>query len=233
MFLTKLVAAVLIAAATTADGLLTDLQRAIDRDDRQAVAALIQYPITLATAGVRIPIRDPGALVQSFDAVFTPELKAAIRNRSAIRDGLIQVTTVNGEVRISNITPPYRPAAPKGPATAPPSSAPAATTRLTFAGPEQLARYAGSLAPGRSDRFVVYVERGRLIEARIDGVRGREILLRVLDAKTGKALEGTPPAGARVWTGRVPDAADYRVDVTRTGAGSGEPLSYLLVIRRR
>jgi hypothetical protein len=80
MAFARLLAAVLLVAQTSADGLLNQLQRAIGRNDRQAVAALIQYPIIVTTAGVRISIRDAASLVESYDAVFTPELEAAIRN---------------------------------------------------------------------------------------------------------------------------------------------------------
>jgi hypothetical protein len=77
MLSARLLSTVLLVAGTASDALLTELQRAISRDDRQAVAALIQYPITVATAGLRIPIRDAAALVESYDPVFTPEQTTA------------------------------------------------------------------------------------------------------------------------------------------------------------
>jgi hypothetical protein len=105
-FVTMWPATALLAGATSADALLKELQRAIGRDDRQAVVALVQYPMTVNVAAVRIPIRDATALLQTFDAVFTPELKDAIRDRSAIRNGLIEVASAQGLVKITSISVP-------------------------------------------------------------------------------------------------------------------------------
>ena len=54
---------------------LRDLQRSVARDDRPAVSALVQYPLTVFAGGVRIPIRDAAALLQNYDVVFSPALK--------------------------------------------------------------------------------------------------------------------------------------------------------------
>jgi hypothetical protein len=224
-------AAALVVAAASADALLTELQRAIRRDDRQAVAALIQYPITIATAGIRIPIRDAPSMVKSFDAVFTPELKAAIRDGTAIRDGLVQVTPVEGTVKITGISPAYGLA--RGNATPTSSRAPPRGPRRVTFGTVEIAQLSGSLAPGGSDAFVVSVEKGGLLEARIDRVPGRDVVLKVVDAKSGRPLDANAAAGARRWIGRVPESADYRIDVTRPAQHGGELLPYVLVVRRR
>jgi hypothetical protein len=231
MVIATLLATALLVAPTSADALLTELQRAIARDDRQAVAALIQYPITITTAGVRVLIRDTASLLESYDALFTPELKAAIGDRSAIRDGLIQVTTVEGVARITKIAAPSGSRPAEGAAIAP-RPAPRGPRRVTFATVE-VAQLSGTLAPGRSDAFVVAVEKGGLLEARIDGVRGRDVVLKILDAKTGKPLDAKAAAGARTWIGRVPESADYRIDVTRLAQQGGQWLPYVLVVRRR
>src|SRR5437870_4018201 len=60
-----------------------ELQRAVARDDRAAVSALIQYPVTVFAGGLRIPIPDAAALLQSYDVIFSPALKAVIA-RAAI-----------------------------------------------------------------------------------------------------------------------------------------------------
>jgi hypothetical protein len=231
MLIARLLSTVLLVAGTPGDALLTELQRAISRDNRQAVAALVQYPITVATAGLRIPIRDAAALVESYDAVFTAELKAAIRDGSAIRGGLIQVTSVQGAARITGIAAPSgsHPAGDAAPSARP---APRGPRRVTF-GIVEVAQLSGSLSAGRSEAFVVSVEKGRLLEARIDGVRGNDVVLRIRDAKTGKPLDAKAAAGARTWIGRVPESADYRIDVTRVAKQGGELLPYLLVVRRR
>jgi hypothetical protein len=231
MLVARLLSTALLVAGTSADALLTELQRAISRDDRQAVAALIQYPITVATAGLRIPIRDASALVESYDAVFTPELKAAIRDGSAIRGGLIQVATAQGVAKITGISGPSGSRTADGAAMLS-RTPPRGPRRVTF-GLVEVAQLSGSLAPGRSEAFVVSVEKGRLLEARIDGIRGRDVVLRVRDAKTGKPPDAKAAAGARTWIGRVPESADYRIDVTRVTQAGGELLPYVLVVRRR
>lgn len=231
MVVTRWLAAALVVAAASTDALLTELQRAIRRDDRQAVAALIQYPITIATAGIRIPIRDSDSMVKTFDAVFTPQLKAAIREGTAIRDGLIQVTPVQGAFKITGISSVHGIPRGEAPATSP-RAAPRGPRRVTF-GTMEIAQLSGSLSQGGSEAFLVSVEKGGLLEARIDGVPGRDVVLKVVDARTGKPIDAKAAAGARTWIGRVPESADYRIDVTRLAAQGGDLLPYVLVVRRR
>src|SRR5687768_1810515 len=57
---------------------LRELQRAVAADNRQAVAALVEYPITVFIGGVRVPMRDAAALTEHYDQIFTPELKRII-----------------------------------------------------------------------------------------------------------------------------------------------------------
>jgi len=229
-FVTMWPATALLAGATSADALLKELERAIGRDDRQAVVALVQYPMTVDVAAVRIPIRDATALLQTFDAVFTPELKDAIRDRSAIRDGLIEVASAQGLVKITGISVPNPSRAAGGATLRGPT--PRGPRRVVFTTVE-VAQLSGSLPPGRSDAFVVRVEKGRVLEARIDGISGRDIVLKVAEAITRTPLDGKAAAGARLWVGRVPETADYRIEVTRLAKHGGELLPYILVVRRR
>jgi hypothetical protein len=227
----RLIAAALLLAATSAEALLAELQRAVARDDRQAVAALIRYPITIAVAGMRIPIRDSAALVQTYEAVFTPEIKAAIGDGSAIRTKLIQVTSVGGVVKISSIASLPPSGADRNGATA--RAVPRTPRRLTFGAPQQLAQATGALPAGGSEAFVAYVEKGKLLEARIDRVRDQEVVLRVVDARTGSPIDDKAAAGARTWIGRVPESGDYRIDVSRGAQAPSQSLQYLLVVRKR
>jgi hypothetical protein len=232
MIAARLLTIALFLAPSSPDALMAELQRAVAGNDRQAVAALVQYPITITTAGVRIPIPDAATLVQTYDAVFTAELKAAIADRSAVRTGLIRIVAVNGVFKITNLAPPFR-ASTAGdgrPATPAPPPGP---RRLTFATVQQVAQFAGSVSAGNPDTFVAFVEKGRLLEARIDRVRGVDVVLKVADAKTGKPVDAKAGEGARTWIGRVPESADYRIDVTRTPQASGQTLPYMLVVRKR
>src|SRR5438477_8770081 len=57
---------------------LRELQRAVGRDDRAAVSALVRYPLTVFAGGVRIPISDAASLRQNYEVVFSPALKRLI-----------------------------------------------------------------------------------------------------------------------------------------------------------
>jgi hypothetical protein len=62
---------------------LRELESRVARDDRRAVAMLVQFPLTVFAAGVRIPIRDAAALHQNYDVVFSPALKSLIAQAAA------------------------------------------------------------------------------------------------------------------------------------------------------
>ena len=57
---------------------LAEFQRAARHDERQAVAALMRYPITVTIEGLRVPLGDAAALLERWDAIFTPELLKAV-----------------------------------------------------------------------------------------------------------------------------------------------------------
>jgi hypothetical protein len=71
---------------------LRDLQRAVARDDRAAVSALVQYPLTVFAGGIRIPIVDAEALRQNYDVVFSPALKTLILRRRRAADAVPPVS---------------------------------------------------------------------------------------------------------------------------------------------
>ena len=221
MVIARIAAAVLVVAGQPGGDLLSDLQQAVARDDREAVAALIRYPIVVTAGEVRIPIANAAALVDGYDAVFTPELKEAIRSGTAVRDRLIRVSDGPGAARIAAITLPAARAASGDPARVVPGS----TAR-----PAQLS---GALEPGGTDVYVAYVDKGRLLDVRILRVRGRDVVLRVLHGKTGAPVGSQPAAGSRVWIGRVPESADYAIEVRRTARGADAALPYVLVVTRR
>src|SRR5689334_4825253 len=96
-----------------------DLHDKISRDDRQAVAARVRYPLTVFAGGVRIPIADAAALVTSYDIVITPALKALVASAAAPGGALtttseyatigadaVRIERVNGALTITRITVP-------------------------------------------------------------------------------------------------------------------------------
>ena len=82
----------------------------------------------------------------------------------------------------------------------------------------RMAQATGTLAAGETRSYVVWGGQGQLLDVRVDGVRGREILLRVVNARTGAPVDARAGEGVRRWSGRLPAGADYRVDLKR-----GEP----------
>ena len=235
---------------------LRELQVAVARDNREAVAARVQYPLIVFAAGMRIPIVDAASLIQTYDVVFSPALKAVIaeaslptRGRTApkypvavvadaviVGDEVIRIQPVGGALKVTGIKVPLAPPSALVPAPATPApSRGAATSRE----PRRLslrvgqARLSGALAPGARDAYVVSVMKNQLLEVRIDGVSGRAIVARIVNSKNREPLDARARDGVRTWTGRVPEDTDYRIDVVRL-APAGEPrLPYVIVISLR
>ena len=235
---------------------LRELQVAVARDNREAVAARVQYPLIVFAAGMRIPIVDAASLIQTYDVVFSPALKAVIaeaslptRGRTApkypvavvadaviVGDEVIRIQPVGGALKVTGIKVPLAPPSALAPAPATPApSRGAATSRE----PRRLslrvgqARLSGALAPGARDAYVVSVMKNQLLEVRIDGVSGRAIVARIVNSKNREPLDARARDGVRTWTGRVPEDTDYRIDVVRL-APAGEPrLPYVIVISLR
>lgn len=238
---------VLLAVATAsaqgptddkAAAFLAELQRASARNDRQAVAALVRFPIVVAVgAGLRVPIADAQALAQQYDAVFTPAVRETIARASikpggrvpvsATTDKLVIGTNVvvasaaGGSFRITSIAVP------------PPSagSASSGPRRLSIRAGPNPTQAAGALAGNATDAYVVRAAKGQLIEVRITGVQGRDIVARVLDP-SGAPVDARAGEGARAWSGRVTAGGDYRVEVARLKAGS-DALPYTLSVTIR
>jgi len=74
-------------APTARAAFLDTLQRAVAADDRRAVATLVQYPITVLVSGFQVPIPDAASFVRTYDAVFTPDLRAMVAQSGMARRG--------------------------------------------------------------------------------------------------------------------------------------------------
>jgi hypothetical protein len=242
-----------------ATAFLTALKNAVRRDDRTAVAAMIQYPILINTGTLRIPFADPAALAERYDLIFSPALKAAIAasvfaapgqqrppttavtsgTAMTIAGGYIGAEKIDGVFRITRISlpPPESAAAPPGPAgSVPPISPPTRAAprrgaeRLVVRGRLRMAHATGTLAAGETRSYVVWGGQGQLLDVRVDGVRGREILLRVVNARTGAPVDTRAGEGVRRWSGRLSAGADYRIDLTRGEPGPERAPQYVLVV---
>jgi hypothetical protein len=229
-----------LAAGTdggSAERFLAGLQAASDRDDRAAIAAMVQYPIRVFVRGWIIPIADRAAFVTSFEAFFTEEIKdliaeAATTRRAAkpaevisLGNGALRAMRVNGRFKIIGMAPP------------PPSGkvrgARRGTTVVSFRTGASSAAFTGTLAAGEHERYVVRASRTELLEVRVDRVRGRDIVARVVDAATHAPVDARGLEGARVWARRMPATGDYLIDVLRTAPSGEAVLTYWLTISLR
>jgi len=225
------------AGDSSADRFLATLQAAADRDDRAAIAGMVQYPIRTFISGWIIPIVDRKTFIASFDAFFTDEIKDLIAEAAArprvvkpngvivLGNGALRAMRIDGRFRIIGLVPP------------PPSrkvrGARRGTTVVSFRSGESSAAFTGTLAAGEHERYVVHASRNELLDVRVDRVRGRDIVARVFDAATKAPLDPRSQEGARVWTGRLPATADYLIDVVRTVPPGEAVLTYWLTVSVR
>jgi hypothetical protein len=226
-----------------------DLHDTISRDDRQAVAARVRYPLTVFAGGLRIPIVDAAAFVASYDIVVTPALKALVASAATPASGsprrtlavsaefatigadAVRIERVNDVLTITRITVPLNAADAPGPpvgATRGGRAQERAPQRL-YLGVGQLRR-SGALAAGQRDTYVITAAKNQFLDLRITGVAGQAIVARLTNARTGKAIDERAQAGVRTWVGRMPEEGDYRIEVVRLDTGHEPRLSYVMTV---
>jgi hypothetical protein len=217
------------------DAFLASVQRACASNDRRAMAALVQYPLTVFAGGWNIPVKDRAAFLQSYDAFFTVDVKEAIAGASTkVRiepnvsflpfGNVLRIKPIAGSFRIVAIVMP-----PPGKRV---RAARRETIRVSFPARQDWTAYAGSLAAGEHESYTVRAKRNEFLEVRIDGFAGRAIVAHVLN-EAGAALDTRARQGTRVWAGRVPAEGDYRIDVERTTRGGDLALVYRVTITLR
>src|SRR5258706_4214599 len=184
---------------------LANVQRACARGGRFALAALVQYPLTVFAGGWNIPVKDRATFLQSYDAFFTEDVKEAIAGAS-IRQRIeptaafipfgkvLRIKPAGATYRIVAIVMP--------PAGQKLHAARRDTTRVSFSARQDTAQYAGSLAAGEHESYLVRAKRNELLEVRIEGIAGRAVVGRVLDAATGAPVDARAREGTSVWVGR-------------------------------
>lgn len=218
---------------------VADLRTASAQDNRPAVAAMMRYPLEVMAGGLKIPVNDATAFVGLYQTIMTPAMKAVIARARvpaagqtiqgvrvgagglvSFEDALV-VAPVGGGFRVTRLSVPL------GARAAPPGTPVA--RRLTFrvGRPTQVS---GSLDPGGRDDYVFHAVQGAFIDARLSGVPGRSVLLRLVDVNTGEAVDARADAGTRVWTGRVRAASDYRLEVVRQPGSGRDILIYTLAV---
>jgi hypothetical protein len=220
---------------TRLDAFLASVQQACASNNRGALAALVQYPLTVFAGGWNIPVKDRATFLKSYDAFFTDDVKEAIAaastglrfdpNAAFVPFGnVLRIKPVGGSFRIVAIVMP-----PPGQRV---RAARRETVRVSFPARQDWTAYAGSLAAGEHESYIVRAKRNEFLEVRIDGFAGRAIVAHVLDA-AGSALDARAREGTRVWAGRVPAEGDYRIDVVRTTRGGDPALVYRLTVTVR
>jgi hypothetical protein len=214
------------------------LQQAVARNDRAAVAGMMRYPLNVSAGGLQIPVSDAKTFVSLYDTLMGASIKQVIARARVPADGKSAPgavmsagggVTFDGAVTIAPTGGGFRVAAlnvPAGPQSKPPGEA--VERQLTFR-VGQATQVSGSLAPGGRDRFAFNALRGALIDARLSGVPGRSVLIRVLDG-SGKAVDARADAGTRVWNGRISGDGTYRIEVVRQPDTGTEALIYTMAV---
>jgi hypothetical protein len=84
------------------------------------------------------------------------------------------------------------------------------------------AKFSGVLSGDEVDSFLFSARAGQRLDATMDGFRGRDAVVHVVDAKTGRAV--AEPAREGPWIGQLPIDGEYRVDVARRAPFCDPPL---------
>jgi hypothetical protein len=235
---------------------VAELQRGLARDDRQAIAAMVAYPIVVLAGSVRIPIRDATFLLESYDVIFSPELKDIVaqaqiadRGRAAPRhpivltpggmsigDDLIGVQSIGGSLKITRINIPLSsgvaPFEGSAASRAEPSK-PREARRIVLLSGQRSTQVSGALPPGGRESYIFRATKGQWIEVRVDRVPGRAVIARIFDEKRRAPLDARARDGGRIWTGQMPASADYRIEVQRVIPTGTPVLPYDLIVTVR
>lgn len=189
---------------------------AMGQRDVDALAGMFRFPVTIQSGPLTIPIANRAALTKAYDTVFTPELGCAIERG---KKGALQLQPSGNSFVITKVDEPSA-AAPAAPRSQP----------RHVDVPSGQVQFAGNLAAGGVDRYIVAARQGDVLQARIERFQGRAVGVRVVDVKSGRTLSTGPPT-ARVVSAPVQQPGDVAVEVTRLTFC--EPaVSYLLTLSR-
>jgi hypothetical protein len=223
---------------------VNELHRACGRGDKAAMAGLVQYPLSVSTSGMRIPIANRDALLKSYEAVFTPSVCEAIAaaqsglkggeaaalkataNGISIGGSVVEASRVNGGLKVVRISAGAAPAAGGAGGTA----YKLRTNERLMPRPGQVMPVRGALGQGQRESFIVYAAQGQLLSVRLTEVQPDEVIATIVEADSGEPVDARAGAGVRAWNGRVKKSADYRIQVARTG-GTSQTLGYTVSVQ--
>jgi hypothetical protein len=210
----------------SANAFLETLRTAVDHHDPQAVARLVQYPLTFLSSPFQIPVPDAATFIRLYDTFFTPEARCAIVQSGtsgsgnaprsvkdapqitadgiSIGSGLLWAAHSGTGFNITRMTARGKPA--------PPSRLP--KRRVTFLQGFQSTQLLGALDRDDIDTFLVAARQGQVLGATITGFRGQDLGMRVLDSH-GTEVETRLHIGPRTWSGAAPATAEYRIEIAR------------------
>ncbi len=233
------------AQVPAVEAFLVELQRATQAGDRAAIAAMLQYPITISIDGLRVPFAEAAAFLERYDDIFNPALRDAIARASVSAGGVIganeiRLSEVNGQLRIVSIAVPHHTA---GGGTPPVAPVERSTGTARKQEPQRIAirigprptQIPGLLARGATDVFILFLPKGRLAGIRLERAPVGSAAIRVVHVRTGAPLGTRAPAAAdgRYVSGRPPEDGDYRIEVRGAGGGDDEYMPYMLTLSLR
>ena len=204
-------------------------QQAVARNDRNAVAGMVRYPIEVQAGPLQIPISDASSFVKLYDSVMSTAVRQAVSGAKVAADAKPPIT-LGGAVTISAVQNGFKVTGIKVPASAtskPPGEMIERQLSFRVGQPTQVS---GSLDASGKDRFILYAAKGAYLDIRLTGVPGRSVLVRLLEAGSGKAVDERADAGTRVWTGRVGAEGNYRIEVVRQPDSGKETLIYTMAV---
>ena len=206
------------------------LIEAMARNDRNAVARMVKYPATALIGGFNVPLLDRATVLQTYQIVFTPELRCLVEKSGVMTDvsggmlaaGRVRVLQDGNAFKIARIN------VPPADGSAPP---PSKTIQAYFR--KGQAQFAGRLYGDGLDAYLVAGRKGAHLEARIERFQGRGAMVRVIDTLTGQSLERPGAQAPRTWAGRFTEPGSYRVEVVRLAPYCDPPFTYLLTLTLR
>jgi hypothetical protein len=214
------------AAAQTsgADALFSQLTDALRRGDRPAVAALMDFPITVNISGLRLPVANAETFLERYADIFTPAMRGAIERADP---AAVTTALVAGRLRVKALVVPLDEPRSSSDAAEPPASQ--TPRRINVRAGPRPTMFSGALGRG-TDTYLLFVPKGQFVEIRLERV-GRAAVVRVTNARTSAPLNARSAAGSVVVSGRPTSDGEYRIEVQRTAAADGEPLPYLLSVK--
>ena len=243
-----------VPASPQLETFLTQLQTASQSGNREAIASMIRYPITIAIFGLRVPFGDAASVVARYDDIFNPALRDVIARASVraeggthqvtasgggyvIGAGDIVITPFEGRLLISSIAVPLFDGGDS--AATPPVETSAGTAvkheprRIAIRVGARPTQIPGLLARAATDSYLLYLPKGQLAGVRLERVPAGAAVIRVVHARTGTPLSARLSADGRFVTGRPPEGADYRIEVRRTDNADEAALPYMLSLTLR